>query len=128
MCQFAESVERFTDLVLSNEEKLLICRDFSKMVDALYELYHGETENVEPSKSNSRFQECLTGLITLHKNTGGFVRTNQHGYCEFHSSYGDIENLNIEEKVYRVYVNASTRNVIVLGRLLVKKVHIFKNS
>jgi hypothetical protein len=62
----------------------------------------------------------MTNLIQLHKDTGGTVKPNLHGYTEFHSNSSLIAKMDMESEPYRVYVNASTKNVVVLGRILVK--------
>jgi hypothetical protein len=117
---FGDSVEAFLDLVIDHWDELYPVPEFGRLCDALYDLYHDETQQVMPEKTNQVFKHCMLGLMKLHKNTGGRVLEDQHGYHEFHTKFSTAQNLKQDEEPYRVYVNASTRNVIVLGRILVK--------
>lgn len=123
MPMFGAAVETFLDRVIDHWDDLYSLPSFEKLCDRLYALYHDESEQVVPAKSDDEFNKCMRGLIQLHAQTGGRVELNKHGYHEFYTNYEKAaENLDAEKEPYRVYVNASTKNVIVLGRILVKLV------
>jgi hypothetical protein len=122
MPMFGSSVEAFLNTVIDRWDDLYVIPDFDKLCKALYTLYHRETEAVQPSKSQSEFAHCMEGLVQLHKEAGGTVKLKKTGYTEFHTNSSLHDKLDTSKEPYRVYVNASTKNVIVLGRILVNLV------
>jgi hypothetical protein len=119
---FGSEVEAFIDLVLDHFDDLYEIDEYSTLCDALYELYHTETADVVPSKSDQVFNDCMVNLMAYHKRVGGSIKT-KNGYYEFHSPHSLVKGPASETDLdYRIYVNASTSNVIVLGRILVSLV------
>jgi hypothetical protein len=117
---FDQSIESFLDLVIDHWDAIYSAESYSQCCDALYRLYYTETQVVAPSKSEEEFQHCMRNLIQLHKDTGGTVKLKKHGFTEFHTNLSLLNESNTDGEPYRVYVNASTKNVIVLGRILIK--------
>lgn len=119
---FGKEVDAFIDTVLEHWDDLYSLDGFSELCDALYELYHTETAVVAPAKSELEFGECIKNLMAYHKRYGGTVKLNQHGYHEFWTDWNLVKPPSEKDATYRIYVNASTKNVIVLGRILVHEV------
>jgi hypothetical protein len=120
--QFGEAVEAFVDIVLKNWDGLYAIEEYTAMCEKLYELYHAETEKVEPASTESVFGACLNNLMLTHKKVGGTIKL-AHGFYEFwHNNAYKKGALDPNELPYRIYLNASTSNVMVLGFILVQRV------
>jgi hypothetical protein len=115
----APEVTEFIDQIIHNWDHLSPNLNYKELCDALYRLYHAETEQVEAEKTQQVFDECMQGLLKLHQDTGGTVHSDKHGFHEFHTKHSLVKAGTEQDLPYRIYINASTRNVIVLGRILV---------
>jgi hypothetical protein len=120
MPMFDKSIETFLGLIIDHWDEIYATTSYRQCCRALYTLYYTETVAIVPSKSEDEFAACMRALVQLHKDTGGTVKLDQHGYTEFHTNMSLLDEADLEGEPYRVYVNASTKNVIVLGRILVK--------
>jgi hypothetical protein len=122
----SEPVEAFLKVVADNWDKLnKTTRSFDKLCTKLYPLYHDETNEVTPSKTEDTFKTSMSNLVELHKRTGGIVKLKKHRFTEFHTNYSVLEkaDLDFSQDPHRIFINASTKNVIALGRILVKLEH-----